>query len=632
MNPLSADSSSSVPSSAPIAPPPAPATSAPIPAPVAPPPPPAAPFHRTVTHMEEQRGIVNWIVEIFRRLFTGVKKQRAKDLHEDAKDLVGQISRGDVISHTSEGVLKISSAVLNPAGFDASSIPDKKKLRPLLRGAAAEQTTVPEIRVGRHVLQPHACEGTGATVSGGNVVGTASSSPHLANLYLTSFDEIRCGAINSPQKAQELMDAIRLMRPEGKVRIVVNQLNSFEKAEEAKLVRSEHRVLAAAKGEGIQIAHLNTPTNRNYEWTLTLKKYLPEALVERFFKGERKSHAQNLESLALMVGWLNEDVKGDPSFMNYANLKELQEKSQGLLCDLNDPSKKDQRVALRQELHDTRQKIKKELIMQHNLLKEAREKNLIPQDKRQECLLMEKLLASQLGIQPMSRAQEIMVIMLLNREMGVLSVVNCKSGLDRTGNWSAAHLALIQMLEDPLVDKNAVINMVLNWEQVSRDSIFVEKFRVDLSQMLSDSTVGKKAMINRILNSEQISRDPALAEKLRMMGEDPLIDKNAVIDMVLNSKQIFRNYALVKKFRMHCLENMIQVGLPITFYSTGGMLGLKWGKGFTGQLTPLHFIPEKIVIDEKEVTLVKYDSSGSPASLTEEGHRLLTRFSALRGA
>jgi hypothetical protein len=511
--------------------------------------------------MKEQQGVINWIVEIFRRLFTGVKKQRAKDLLEDAKDLVERIGEGKVISHTSEGVLKVSSSVLNPAGFDASSISDKKKLRPLLRQAAAAQEAIAKIKVGNHVFLPHSCEGAGATVTGGKIVGTASPSPHLPNLYITSFDEIRCGAINSPQKAQELMDAIRLMRPEGKVRVVVNQLNSFEKAEEAKLVRSEHRVLAAAKGEGIQIAHLNTPTNRNYEWTLTLKKYLPKALVERFFKGERKSHAQNLESLALMVGWFIDDGSiNNPLFacVNREQLSQLHSRSQEILCDLNDPSKKEERVALRNELHQIRQEIKELLIEQHRLLGES----VVPATMEPRLKLMQALLASQLGIQPMSRAQEIMVIMLLNREMGVLSVVNCKSGLDRTGNWSAAHLALIQMLEDPSVDKTALINMVLNWDTVSKDP------------------------------------------------------KNP----------------FVKKFRMHCLENMIQVGLPITFYSTGGMLGLKWGKGFTGQLTPLHFIPEKIVIDEKEVTLVKYDSSGSPASLTEEGHRLLTRFSALRGA
>jgi hypothetical protein len=95
---------------------------------------------------------------------------------------------------------------------------------------------------------------------------------------------------------------------------------------------------------------------------------------------------------------------------------------------------------------------------------------------------------------------------------------------------------------------------------------------------------------------------------------------------------------LVNDFRQLVLKNLLNHGLPITFFSTG-LMGMRWNEGAAENRHPLNFIPPYIEVDTEAtgqpstlVQIVKYDASGKPLGITNEGRHLLTQNSPYREA
>lgn len=188
----------------------------------------------------------------------------------------------------------------------------------------------------------------------------------------------------------------------------------------------------------------------------------------------------------------------------------------------------------------------------------------------------------------MERGQELMMFQLLNQRMGVISGVNCKSGLDRTGFIFAMMMGLMQCPEDQALD------IATNWDQYTRDlNSKMKEFEYDTTKLYQ--------WLDEPVNPEL--------------------------------KEIYRT---ILDFRLNVFNNLLNVSLPITAVSTG-LFGLKWGSGFQENLIPLNFIPPvvQVVNEEGKVELVrilKYSDKGNVEGLTKMGHRLLTQMSPRRGA
>lgn len=178
------------------------------------------------------------------------------------------------------------------------------------------------------------------------VVPTAVQSTHLKNLYQGTVEVngrvegpvmLRTAVIDTTQKAEDFEKAIRqAARGQGHdsrrpIRVISNQLNSYEVGHEAQMIRNQHRVLSAvnvnsasSEGGAIEIAHINTPTNGFYNVNRWLKELplFPDRLADFLFKGEKKSHDQNLSALGLFCKWFREDTISQ-SVQNQATLGEL---------------------------------------------------------------------------------------------------------------------------------------------------------------------------------------------------------------------------------------------------------------------------------------------------------------------
>lgn len=440
------------------------------------------------------------------------------------------------------------------------------------------------------------------------------------------------------------------------MRIVSQQLNSPER--EDSLIRHQHRFMVRMNADlreaGIgEIVHMNTPTNRFYHFTKKIKKIpLIGSLVEDLaLSGEKKSKLQNIEAWPTYIHWFEEDLlkakNTYPQFVVAFPNPEIKQKEE---CDIRKIQCEAEEVVriigyleqkiyyksgdlkkqaamkekLEMKLAALRSHIKSGLTIKHQELKEL-ESNLIrrisqisamnPNDYTQSrfeelslekkvlkeiCMkatLMKDILADQLDIpgeHHTGRGRLDMSLHLLHGMLGVISLINCMSGLDRTGFLFAVKIAMEQMQEK--IGPVRVFDMVQHWGSTTREinqRIYkdgLEKFNQWL--LAPESDIKKKIL------------------KKRMMQ--------------------------VIEFRKMVLDNLIRFGLPITCISTG-LNGLKWHKGMKENLIPLNFIPPLIQLEnenseKKEVQIVNYDARGKPSGLTKYGHRLLTHLSSMRGS
>ncbi len=215
-------------------------------------------------------------------------------------------------------------------------------------------------------------------------------------------------------------------------------------------------------------------------------------------------------------------------------------------------------------------------------------------DARKTIMIYRKLLGNQYmrdsipRSELMERGQELMMFELLNNRLGVVSAVNCKSGLDRTGFVFAMMMSLMQCPEEMKLE------VAYNWD----------KYSTELNQKIKEFNYD--------------------TQKLYQWLEEPANPEMKLI------------YRTILDFRLHTLNSLLNVCLPITAISTG-LAGLKWGKGLYENLIPLNFIPPVVQVVHKGgkielVQILRYNSEGEVEGLTDMGHRLLTQLSPKRGA
>lgn len=441
--------------------------------------------------------------------------------------------------------------------------------------------------------------------------GKPEKADRLVNCYMGG-GVIRTGVIDTSNKAKEFVAAARylhdvemgLPQPSKDVplRIVSHQLNSPEV--ESDLVKNQHRCLVTCdrKMKDVEIAHINTPCNRFVDYTRDLKKIGLDGIL----KGEKKSKEQNIEGMMTYLKWMFDDFTRQSEDVNLpqdqktqlklavgklnggqkGDITEMVKRRHAIYQKLSVPHK-DESVIQGLRLELTSMADTASLLAKYNVLKTIETEVFKDEEYaefKQTVTLLRRLLGVQLDREEMSRGQELMMYQLLNQRLGVISAMNCKSGLDRTGFYHAVTFALKQ-LEDPLA-------LVMQWDTLT----------VELNQKFRDCNfdVGKVYVWKDTLGSE----------------------KKKQVEAILT-------------FRLHVIQNLLNVSLPITAISTG-VLGLKWGKGMKENLVPLNFIPPVVKVDRgeqniEEVQIIEYSAKGHPKGLTRTGHDLLTQLSQMRG-
>jgi DNA-binding transcriptional regulator YiaG len=488
---------------------------------------------------------------------------------------------------------------------------------------------------------------------------------HLGNCYMTAHEEqgiIRHAVADTPEKVDELIAAARQLNQElghpppsqaKKLRIASHQLNTPTRklmpADETKLVKNQHQSLAIGekKAGDVEIAHINTPCNRAYNWGRIFEKIG----LGYFFPGEAKSRVQNIEGLTTYLNWVVEDLdnlsnilsneeKGEKKAVNQAiglKLKLAVNKLQH--GDKSDVTKmvekknqiRDKIVEMENEnkiIKNSKNNLKnsglsKEEIAEEKLKIQASEEKIsvlgdeIAQLRREltnlsddrftasmeakyqalkeieqsfsedpalkeykeTIILMKKLIGDQLKKPEdrLLRGEQLMTYLLLDKKLEVISAMNCKSGLDRTG---FVHAVCLAMLETP---KDQLFEIVNNWDY----------------------------------------RTAELNKKLKTV--------NYQIESLTDPQD-----QAILAFRQKVLTNLLKVSLKITVTSTG-LIGLKWSKGISANLIPLNFIPPKVKVVNQDGTIREeqilfYDNHGDPEGLTETGHQILTQLSDQRGA
>lgn len=447
------------------------------------------------------------------------------------------------------------------------------------------------------------------------------------------------------------------------LRIVSQQLNSFEG--ESEIIDGQHRRIAQVnkqlKGEA-EVIHINTPSSRWYHFTrsfdlLGIGNLVRKIAPKNFFQGEKLSKEQNLESWGIYSKWITDDVNATLtdnvittlSASNRLKIHEILNRLE------NEKEKLGQSKAHADDLVEEIAKIKEGLkskdlgkaipkkvqkglvnekglsLYDYNFFLEAERaalKGALTQQHKdysqleallskienpseevinafQTVSLMRQVLGSQLGIegQILHRGKEGMAIQLLNERLGIISALNCKSGLDRTGLWHAVKMSMLSL--ETKIGAGRIFDLVNDW----------------------DKTTG---LMNKLTIA--LGKDKYLGEWL---SEDLEEWKNKFGSLIPDDSEKFtklrEQIGDVMELRKSVLNNLIKIGIPITVASTG-MMGMKWNSGFQENLIPLNFLPSHIEKSGQTLPLVKINKEGKITGISKTGRTLITKFHNLRGS
>lgn len=511
------------------------------------------------------------------------------------------------------------------------------------------------------------------------ILGKPEEADHLHNIYVVQIEGesravIRTGVIDTQKKAEEFEALLRQIRTaipnensQGPLKIVSHQLNSIN---EKRMIENQHYWMAVInknlkRDEVAEVIHINTPSNRWYYYEKLFR-------VDRFL-GEGFSKTQNLDSWGTMLMWLQKSVRTELNKDLLDSLGELDDHSDKILAvgqakaQVDECRKKFFRNLLGREsnyaelrkaqaelrkaesdLSKAREGSKKKFQNIYDLLKRAenaitqlksksqKDSTTLEEDLR-KISLTRMVLGSQLDISgaEMDRGKEGMVLMMLNEELGITGGVNCKSGLDRTGIWSAVKLGM-EVVRKKL-GKEHEYTMVRDWDTTTEIlNCLVAKYgqsSVD-DWILDKGYIGLEGMTSvKYTTNDEIT----IFVKSRISKSKKEVSDDEVSDDELNA---FKDkLKVVMEFRKQVLGHLIGTGIPIIQRSTG-LVGFKWNKGMVENLIPLNFLPSEVIecLNQRTVVtisvpLVKYDKrTGKPVKLTDNGRRLLTKFSSDRGS
>lgn len=507
---------------------------------------------------------------------------------------------------------------------------------------------------------------------------------HLTNVYVLDVGGekvvIRSGVIDNEQKANDFISLLTKIRQDFinkkkednsnfnsenfKLRVVSQQLNSFEK--ESKMIDSQHRWIAHVNkelGDKAEVIHINIPSNRWYHTTKSFQsnifgRFIMAIAPKKYFQGEKLSKDLNLDSLGIYVNWTEQYLSSfdidktirEPLKEHGQTYNDSKKKIDGLVVKIHENEKllrgknisnekktelKNTLIKDKEALKEERKLMKEKLIESHKILKQLEElivkKQDLSEDKQDlsednvKCLqivsLTRQMLGSQLGIkrEVLDRGQEGMVLQMLNDKLGVVSALNCKSGLDRTGIWHAVKLAMLSFDKTEGMTPWRSFALVNEWEKTT-----------SLMNKMSARLKGKDLaswMDNNLILYQDWKKQ---------FGE--LVPEESKF------KEFKEKIQDVLAFRKEVLKNLITIGIPITTASTG-LMGLKWNSGIQENLVPLNFLPSHVItkvktqdwkgsvkIEEKPVSLLRYNRRGEVLGISTWGKRLITKFQKLRGS
>ncbi len=185
----------------------------------------------------------------------------------------------------------------------------------------------------------------------------------------------------------------------------------------------------------------------------------------------------------------------------------------------------------------------------------------------------------ELGYPKLSTAQKLGLELLLDQSLGCVTEINCKSGLDRTGFARAMQNALQQEMK--------------NGKSIEALREFITNFESNVKKM----------------------------------------DRGELQDLDLEEDII--------RFQNNIFRELVTVGLLITARSTG-MPGLKWHHDkkslksrlnpFEKNMHPMPYLPRSIIVDGKEVAIIKVSKNGKRELTEEYGQPILMGLSQKRGA
>jgi len=266
---------------------------------------------------------------------------------------------------------------------------------------------------------------------------------------------------------------------------------------------------------------------------------------------------------------------------------------------------KAKRVQLKTSLHGQYM----ELSQLEDDLKNINNKSPAQIEAMQKVFLMKQVLSSQLGLEKVERGQEGMLIHMLNDKLNVVGAINCKGGLDRTGFWHAAKLAMLS--QEKIIGKDRSFALVRDWEK-----------NTEIVNRLNANLKGKEPL------EKYLNQNASLDDLKAKFGD--LIPPELTDENFADWKEKMGD---VLQFRKMFLKNLIEIGIPITVASTG-MAGIKWNSGYCENLIPLNFIPAHIAVGKNEtpVSLIKYDEQGRIKGLTRRGKGLIAKFNEIRGS
>lgn len=324
---------------------------------------------------------------------------------------------------------------------------------------------------------------------------------------------LRVSLIDTPQKAQELYKILIWIQDQQKkrqfltiapFRAVSWQLNMPDL--EWDLIRTQHYHLLKAgqeNGSARKIAHLNLPTDFVFQHQDRPARTL--LMLKTIHKLEKQL---NTEGWLFYSDWINEDMENifrtfspdaADEFQLEASIKDFEHEMTSYLLNnyrrkINELVAKiggqefdalrtgsdlgfTEMVELEKELIKVRGEVKSNLQFQHKVLEETVSR-IIKIEKnhpelwtlKQSAILLKELLADQAdvpGSMPMSWIKELILMTLLEINLGAISVLNCDSGLDRTGIASALKLGVIELSQGGHVPE--LIDIALMWDLIVPD-------------------------------------------------------------------------------------------------------------------------------------------------------------------
>lgn len=375
------------------------------------------------------------------------------------------------------------------------------------------------------------------------------------------------------------------------------------------------------KGLSAQSAHLNLPTDHFY----SLKDLQQNS--EFFLKAVAKlPEMQNIDAWETYCYWMNEEIEiilekipleSMDTYTMEAHLKDfVHEVRSSLLRNVEKdiesdvlkigalrnfikfPVKENEDIVeLERRLIRARHDARPCLQVQYATLAEiARVINII-EDSHPELVtlkyqarLLTEMMDGHLGIEgkpKISWTKQLLLMQLLHEDLGIVTALNCDTGLDRTSLAFGIVLAISLLKQRH--PKDQVIDLALNWDENIRE-------------------------VNREISKVGLEK---FDEWVKMPSADS------------SEKSLKTKATLIMQLRSNFFEVLEGFCIPITI-AGGPVQDLKWQESQKENPEFLNLLPVSGIIETAsgkriKSKIVESDQEGNPIGLTKEGHYLMTK-------